>query len=476
MSEEVIVSKRYELCKIHLCISIISYIVICLFELEKTFDLMILYGLISFCMISLILKSELRYNGFSIIPLFLLGSYLRVIIPTIQNGILAYNGEQFKEYYDYTDAIFPTAISLNIYYMMFIIFLTFFSKKNRVISIDLNSFLMKKNILRISVFFYLWGFVYSIYSESFGLGFVGIFLDGFSQMSLLILAFASVYKKEIKYSYVFYLLVIIEVIRSSIWGFYKMDIIQPIFICCIQYYLSCKFNRKSLISLKSVTLVFFSIVFMLAFVYPFMTAKRHAAGWDPTNGVTKDINIKELVINVFENKDALITEGQGETMLDRFDALRPNAYFYKLVQIDGLNPIVLYASIRQYWPKWLGRDTSNDILLKPGYIVNSFVRHGRLQKLDDFSSGYIGSFSSGYYWGWWIGVVVVCIFNAFVISWLINYCSNYSNNYLCLLVLNSIILNSFNCFEEVHSGGLSRAIRWFMFIVLFKLIFFKKTN
>ena len=42
---------------------------------------------------------------------------------------------------------------------------------------------------------------------------------------------------------------------------------------------------KSFASENAASISFsFAIVFLLAFVYPFMNAKRYAAGWDPTNG------------------------------------------------------------------------------------------------------------------------------------------------------------------------------------------------
>ncbi len=297
-------------------------------------------------------------------------------------------------------------------------------------------------------------------------------------MALVMLAFVSVYKPEKKYKYTFYILVILEVVRTIVWGFYKGAIIQPIFIFAIRYFLYCRYNGKTVINLKSILLLVVAVVFMLGFIYPFMNAKRYAAGWDPTNGVTQSIDVKEIVLTVFDNRDKLIDDDHSNALLSRFDALQTNAYFYKLVQRDGIDPIVLYASIRQFWPKWLGRNTDEDILLKPGYVVNSYLEYGSLRRVDDLSSAYIGAFASGYFWGWWIGAFIVCLFNAYVIAWLLKFCTSHSSNYISMLVITGLILGSFSCFEEVHSGGLSRAIIWFVFIIVlrFYLIIKQKSH
>lgn len=468
MINKSIVETRIRLCKLHLFISVFFYIIVCLLGFEMNFNLMVGYGVYTFFITTLLLKSEMRFEGFTLVILFLAGSYLRLIIPTISNAMLASNGALIKLRYDYTDAIFPCAIAMNIYYMLFLLLLTFFSKSNRILNVDLTSLLQKKHFLRTILLLFSWGVFYTIYSNLFSIGFVGVFLDGFSTMALLMLAFVSVYKSEKKYIYTFYLLIVLEIVRSVVWGFYKGAIIQPVFIFAIHYYLYCRYNRKPIFTLKTIAILTFSILFMLGFVYPFINAKRYAAEWDPTNGITKDFDVKEIVLTVFENRDKLIDEDQSDILLVRFDALTPNAYFYKLVQKDGINPIVLYASIRQFWPKWLGRDTDQDNLLKPGYVVNSYMEYGYLRQLDSFSSNYIGSFASGYFWGWWIGVFIVCIFNAYVISWLLRFCTSHSTYYLCMLVMTSIVLESFGCYEEVKSGGISRAIIWFLFIIVLK--------
>ncbi len=463
-----ILKTRYKLCTVHLLASIVLYLIVCFAGLENSFSLMAMYGMISFIVVSVLLKSEMRFEGFTLSILFLAGAYLRLIIPTISNAILAEGGVHFKFKFDYTDSIFPCAIAMNIYYMMFLLLLTYFSKNNRILNIDLTSLLQKKHLLGKIFVIYAWGFFYTIISESLSVGFLGMFLDGFSPMALIILAFVSVYKPEKKIRYTFYVLVVLEVIRTVVWGFYKGAIIQPIFIFAIHYYLYCRYNDKAVLTIKSVTILILALVFMLGFIYPFMNAKRYAAGWDPTNGITQDIDIKEIVITVFENKDKLVDNEQSEALLGRFDALQTNSYFYKLVQKDGINPIVLFAAVRQFWPKWLGRDTDKDILMKPGYIVTSFIEYGEHKEIVDYTSSYIGAFGSGYFWGWWIGVILVCAFNALVISKVFNFCILHATNYICMLVITNIVLESFNCFEEVHSGGLSRAILWFIFILVVK--------
>lgn len=467
--EHMLIKRRLSICKINLIISGLLYLVVDLFGLNTDYNLMICFGLWMFCVSLALLNNELKYEGLSLVLLFLAGSYLRLIIPTITDALIADEGEKFKFYYDYTDALFPTAIAMNIYYMLFLILLTIFSKTNKLISIDLSSLLKQKHLMKTIIFLYVWGFLYAIKEDLFSIGFLGMFFSGFTPMSLLMLAFVCVYKPEKKYKYTFYVLVLIEIIRNIIWGFYKGAIIQPIFIFAIHYYLTCRYNGKPLITIKSATFFIIAVLFSLAFVYPFMNAKRYAAGWDPTNGITQQIDVKELVITIFENREKLIDDGQSDALLDRFDALKPNAYFYKLVQIDGLNPIILFGAIRQFWPKWLGRDTSQDTLFKPGYIASSYIDYGHLRHIETFSSSYVGAFASGYYWGWWPGVFIVCIFNAFVIAWFLKFCTSHFSNYLSLLILTGIITESFSCFEEVHSGGLSRALFWYIYIVAFYL-------
>ena len=206
--ETTIIKKRTQLCKVHLVFSIIIYISVWLFGLESLYGFMLLYGFFSLCIFSLLLKSELRFGGVSLVTLFIAGAYLRLLIPTVTYAISAAEGVCYGFKYDYTDVLFPTTIAMNIYYVAFLLLVTFFSKSNRNLSIDLSVLVKKKNILKYILLLFSLGLLYTVTSISSSIGVLGMFFDNFTSMALVMLAFVCVYKSEKKYLYIFYVLII----------------------------------------------------------------------------------------------------------------------------------------------------------------------------------------------------------------------------------------------------------------------------
>jgi hypothetical protein len=193
------------------------------------------------------------------------------------------------------------------------------------------------------------------------------------------------------------------------------------------------------------------------FVYPFMTAKRVLSGWNPTDGATQSYSNAEIINDVLNNKT--YQDGTADRFSARLNSLDCNAYFYMFANEMGHQQDILYASFRQYWPKWLGRNITDDVMLNPGYMVSSYMENGHVDRNLTKSGGNAGRFGSAYFWGGWPAALFMCFFNAYLISFLFGVCKKNIKNIFSMLIFLSIFLGAIHCYEESsHSGGFATAI------------------
>ena len=455
-----IVKFRNKVCGINLFISLIFYLVVTL-GLERQWQLMLAYGVWSVCIYSILLFSELRFRGLGLFALFFVGAIVRHAMPIIDHSSSAIDGSKFSFFYDYTSYIFPTAIAMEIYYMLFVLGLTHFSR-DKMMSIDMSLLLKIRHFNTIILFAYIVGIIYSLFPYWFdSLGWLRMIFSSLCQIVLVALAFYCSYYDR-KYSkLLFYIFIFINLFIAIFLGFYKGAIVMPLIIYALYYVLHKRVRGERLITIKSIIILILTLSFILFFVYPFMNAKRYAAGWNPTDGVTNKYSNTEIIQNVLFNSNNEIRESSGEQLSSRLNSLDCNAYFYMFPNEHGHRQDVLFACFRQFWPKWLGRDTENDIMLKPGYMLKSYFELGHVVRTPTLSSANAGRLGSAYFWGGWPAALFMCMFNAFLISFLFDKSKKNIKNVFALLIFLSIIMGSIDCFEEgTHSGGFSTAISW----------------
>lgn len=463
-----IVKFRNSICMINLFISLLLYLVV-LLGLERQWELMFLYGIWSIGVYLALIVSELRHRGMGLFLLFFIGAIMRQAYPIVDSALRAMNGAKFSYFYDYTDYIFSAAIAIQIYYMLFVIGLTHFSK-DKMMSIVITPLLNIRHFNTIVSVIYLIGVVYSICPEWFSfLGFLTMIFTQLNDICLVALAFYCAYSGRKSSRILFYIFIIINELIAVFIGFYKGAIIMPVIIYVVYYIMYNRLRDKRLFSIKAIGLALFLAAFIFVFAYPFMTAKRALSGWNPTEGVTVDFSTMEILHEMLTNS-ADDESDVGGAFSSRLNSLDCNAYFYMFANEHGFHQDVLVSCFRMFYPKWLGRDTEYDVQLNPGYMLDSYMVYGHVVKNPTLSSANAGRFGAAYLWGGWPAALVMCLFNACLIAYLFEISKKRLMNVFGALIFLSIFMGAIYCFEEsAHSGGFKTAIVWMIQLVLLQM-------
>ena len=461
-----IVNLRCVVCKINFFVNTVLYAIV-LLGFEKQWQLMLAYGVWSVCIYSILLFSELRFRGLGLFALFFIGAIMRHAMPIIDHSLSAMDGWKFSFFYDYTEYIFPAAIAMEIYYMLFVLGLTHFSR-DMMLSIDMSLLLKVRHFNTIIVLAYLVGVIYNLFPYWFdSLGWLRMIFSSLCQIVLVALAFYCSYYDSKFSKLLFYVFIFTNIFIAIFLGFYKGAIIMPLIIYALYYVLHKRVRGERLITIRSIIIIIMTLYFMLFFVYPFMNAKRYAAGWNPTDGVTNEFSNTEIIKDVISGSNNTFIESSSEQISSRLNSLDCNAYFYMLSNEHEHHQDILLACFRQFWPKWLGRDAENDIMFRPGYMIKSYFENGHVVRNPTLSSGNAGRFGAAYFWGGWPASIFMCMFNAFLISFLFQESKKKIRNVFALLIFLSIVMGSIDCFEEsTHSGGFSTAIMWIIQYIL----------
>lgn len=437
---------------------------------------MTVYGIYSAVIFAILLISELRQRGIGLLIIYLAFSYLRLLLPTIQMSLDASEGVKFSYQHNYTDYIFPCSVAMNMYYMLFIIGLTYFAKE-KSLSLNLEKIFIIKHIsiyLTILFFVGLFAQILSDILMVFGNNFFSL-LSVLSSLAIMLLAFNCAYseKKSLKRLFIFF--IVIEEIYAIFFGFYKGNVVFPILFYLLYYYLHCRNKGKKLLNGPFIVSVLLSLLFIFYFVYPFMTIKRDEAQWDPTIGVVNDnystIDIIERVLNGEEGN--YVKESKSEAISDRQNALTTNTYFYMSAIKNGYQQRIINNIFIYFVPRWLGGEGIN-VTNAPGSLATSYMRDGNFSFSDDeyatFSN--IGMFGSGYFYGGWVATLLLCLFNAWLIASLLNYSLNNTRNIFALIIFTQIVSGAVSCYEEVADGGLYRAKTWLLYFILSTILNF----
>ena len=464
-----IVKFRNKVCGINLFISLIFYLVVTL-GLERQWHLMLAYGLLLTGIHAALLLSELRYRGLGLFLLFFTGSFMRLVLPIIDNSQSAIEGAKFAYFYDYTGYIFPTAIAMEIYYMLFVLGLTYFSR-DKILSIDISPLLKIKHFNWIISIMYVLGLLYSYAPGIFSfMGFMSMILVSLNHICLIAMAFYCAFKDQRSTKIMFHIFIVLNLLIAIFLGFYKGHIIMPLVIYMLYYIMHKRIKGERAITPRFVSISLMGAFFLLFFIYPFMNAKRAMAGWNPTDGATQNYSNIEIIFDVLNNSTYKLEDSNQDGISSRLNSLDCNAYFYMFANEYGYHQDVLYACFRQFWPKWLGRDTNDDVMLKPGYMLTSYMDSGHVVRNPEKSAANAGKFGSAYFWGGWPAAIFMCIFNAYLISFLFGVCKKYITNIFSMLIFLTILMGALHCYEEnTHSGGFSTAITFMIQYILLRM-------
>lgn len=464
-----IIQYRRYICLIHLVVCVLLYCLLNIFSLsrESSFVWMQYFGYYSIAVFATLLLFELRYPGIDLFMIFIGFSFLRLLMPTITMAEEGLKGETFMFHRNFTDYVFPCVVGMNIYYVLFILLLTQFSKDKMLsIKLDAIDYIPHKRLFIFLI--YIVGFLVRLIPSYISfMDTLRSYMSLFPTLALLIYAFIASKKNNKKDTLLFTFLVIVEISYAVFFGFYKGAVVRPFIFFLMYYYLKIKNSGGSLFTPKFILSVGFFALFLFFFIYPFMELKRYESGWDPATDITYyDYSNIEIFEKVVKGDYEFDKEEQQSGMADRQNAIPTNAYFYMAALNDGFQTRIVKSSLTLPIPRWLGGNYGLED--NQGYLTNSYLHQGNyyVSPYGIHSSAYIGLFGGAFFWGGWLAVLLMCSFNAWFIPRLLSISMNNIKNPFALLILFHILMESLACFEETSDGGLNRLKTYCIFLII----------
>lgn len=477
-------SLKYSIIAYNIFISLIFLTLIWAFGLKEEYELMLLYSINSAVVFALLFREEVvHYKGLSPNLLLLVGYTLRLVYPSIEMSIAALQGERYTflfTYNDVTDHIFPTAVWMNIYYM---VFYYAFNKFAKDITLDgyIKPYLDKYHFSTIAVLLFIPGMCYDIAAsfipDYFIPSLVKTVFGGLSKLALLIQVFNTALKYSRSKHRLLVIMVIAESLRATFFGFYKAPIMMPFVFYMLFVFLRSKNQGKPIITPRIVLLgvAFFAVITL--FVYPFMQIKRYESGFSNAVGetgiATRQYSNIQIAKDVLSGKTKEDTEDLSTS--GRFNAIPANAFFYKECSAKGLRSFALARSnIELLVPKFLNPKKHGAIA---GQMTFAYAETGSFNNFDTaVSSNFVGQFASAYIIGGGLMAILLAFFNGFLMIKYFNFLIKNITNLFALILIVGQLFSTLEGFEEIHDGGFLRAglALVYMIIIYFTNPFFKK--
>lgn len=470
-----IIRYRYRICVINLIISLILMMIIWVFEQRGNFGLMLAFSIWGLYVYISLLFSELKYKGLNILLLYLIGVITHLAYPAYEMSLATIGGDKFSFLLDYTDYIFPTILAMNIWHMIFIISTTYFSK-NKILALDISSFIQSKNIFTIIIIIYIIGILIRLFPQIiFFSDSIKLFIGYFPTLTLMLLSIYCAFNKDKRAFSIMILILIYEIYYAVFNSFTKNAIIVNFLFILLYYFLRQKNEGKNIIKPKFVILISLFMVFVIFFVFPFMNMKRFTSSWDALTGKFEtqysNMDIIEDVLSGEAQKFYNTTnygKSSSEGFFERSNSIPYNAYIYMSGDKESFNPILIKGTMTYLLPRFLRGGKEHDVSLNYHLLTTSYINAGSwdVNALPYNSGTPTGAFGGAYLWGGWFAVVLVCILNAFVFSKVLLFCISYQRNLFSLVLILMILMNTLGSFEETHDGGVSRDITYIMYVFL----------
>ncbi len=448
---------KYKLIGYNLLVSIFMLIAINMLELREVFEIMFLYSLNSAIVFATLIYYEIKFfKGLNFNLLLLVAYCFRLVIPAITKSIDAINGIETYNLISVnvtTDYIFPTVVWMNIYYMIFYWCVLKFSK-NFFIESSLKSLFSRFNAVYFAIPLFILGIAYNIIVSFVPAGvipgIINTIFSNFVRLSLLMMLFDALFSQSHIKTKVFVVMIIIAMIQSAFWGFYKGAIMSNFVFYMLYYVLNRAYKKKRIVTpyLVFLGVSFFAIVYLI--VYPFMQTKRVVSGWGPETGYVAihDYSNLEILNDVFSGKAKFENTESG----NRLDAIDANTFFYKdCCRYGWRSTELLVSNLELLVPRVLNPNKHN---AEAGLMVSGYVFNGSFDYKDTaITNNYVGQFASAYLIGGPLCVIILAFFNGWFWTFYYNFLVKHNYNIIALILLMPFLFNALQGFEEIHDGG-----------------------
>lgn len=443
----------------NLFVSTIVLLLINLMDLHESFSFMLFYGIVIALFYGILLLLEIKYfRGLSLNLPLLVGYCTRVVLPTIEKSWGAMDGDLYYfliEQNDITDYMFPTAVWMNIYYMIFLWCLNRFTK-HYTIEESIKPFFIKYKIVRLAIPLFAIGTAYSIVASFVPAGLIpGVISNLFGKLAtfaIFLQMFDALFNQTKNKKRIFVIFIVISIWQSVVFGFYKGVVMTNIVYYILYLFLDSKYNNKNIFSAKFVVACASIFLVLDLVLYPFMETKRVVAGWDVTGAQVATVEYSNWkILQDVLSGNSVYERGQVKTS-GRLDAIPPNAFFYKECCKKGLRTKeVAKSNIELLVPRFINPNKHH---AEAGHMTYAYAVYGSFNSKElAVSNNYIGQFASAYLIGGWLFVLFAAFINGCFTIYFYNFLIKYNRNILSILFLIPLLFNALLAYEEVHDAG-----------------------
>lgn len=451
--------KKNKIIYLNLFVSAVILLIINLTGTRESFGFMLFFGVVIAMIYGTLLLLEVKYfTGLSLNLPLLVGYCTRIVQPTLEKSWGAMNGDQYYfliEQNDINDYMFPTAVWINIYYMIFYWCLLRYAK-NFTIEDSIRPFFTRYEIPRFTIPLFIIGITYNIVTSYIPAGFIpGIVSTVFDKLTLLAIIaqmFDALFNPTKRKRRIFEIFIILSIWQTVVFGFYKGVIMMNIMYYILYLFLDSRYHSKRLLSGKFIVVCASVFLIIDLVLYPFMETKRVVAGWDVAGAqvATVEYSNWKILQDVLDGK-SVYERGQVKTS-GRMDAIPPNAFFYKECCEKGLRTSELAKSnLELLVPRFIN---PNKHKAEAGLMTYAYAVHGSFNSKDiAVSNNYVGQFASAYLIGGWLFVILAAFINGWFTIFYYNFLIKYNKNILAILFLMPLIINALLAYEEIHDAG-----------------------
>lgn len=473
LSEQIInIRKRWMF--LNLLCSLLLLFNIELFHIDRWNWLYLIYAFWQFVVYGMLLYSELKSPGLSLLSLFFMGALMTVALPSYSYavGLLAEKRFYCLDVYEITDFVFRASVAINFYYSLFILLLTRFSN-DQLFIVDITQVAKRYNLFYLALALYLIAFAFRFIPF---LGMISSSLVQFaSSLPLLVVFLLAVYcglsPVRDKYFWLFLFVLIIEIAYNFISGMYKGNIFINAAMFVLYYYLHTRTMGQKLINITTVLLCTLALIFIVYIVYPFIVIKRSESGFQLNSDETEmkevdnmDIMVRVLTLDYDFESIGGGDDDAGSAFTGRMSAVYANAFFYQDAYENGFHHDIIKMSLQLLVPRILMPDKPEG---SDGNMTYSYMMGREFNPLAT-SSNYTGLFAGAYFWGGWIGALVMCVINAWVLALLLRTCFSDLNNLFAWIIITMILIPMMRCFEESSDGGVRTDVFYLIYAALVK--------
>lgn len=473
---EQIINTRNRWMFINLLVSLFLLLNMELFHIDRWNWLYLIYALWQFVVYGKLLSSELQSPGLSLLSLFFMGALTTVALPSYSYAVGLLGEKRFYclDTYEITDFVFRTSVAMNLYYSLFILLLTRFSN-NCLFIVDITQVAKRYNLFYLALFLYLVAFAFRLIPF---LGMISSTLVQFaSSLPLLVVFILAVYcglsPTRDKYYWLFLFILIFEIVNAFVAGMYKGSIFINAAMYLLYYYLHTRTMGRKLINISTVVLGVVSLIFIVYIVYPFIVIKRSESGFQLNSDESemKEVDNMEIMMRVltldydFESLGGG-DEDAGSAFTGRMSAVYANALFYEDAYQNGFHSDILKMSLQLMVPRAImpNKPEGSDGNMTYSYMI------GREFDPLATSSNFTGLFAGSYFWGGWIGALMMCVINAWVLALLLKTCFSDLNNLFAWIIITMTLIPMMRCFEESSDGGVRTDVFYLIYAFIIKVI------